>query len=84
MPQCLVKSLKTVQDCAVVVTLTLASIAERHKVALVLLKCLKSLDRARSQHDYHERSHKEGCVSQFVRLVRAVVEYSEVLVLIVL
>jgi hypothetical protein len=72
------------QNCAVVVTFTLASIAERHKVALVLLKCLKSLDRARSQHDDHEGSHKEGCISQFVWLVRTVVENSEVFVLIVL
>lgn len=59
-PDTVFESLQAVKDCALVVTVTLGSIAEGDKLIVISPESVKSFLRRALQHDYHEGTHEEG------------------------
>ena len=80
----LFQTLQTVQDSALIVTVALGGIAERHKLSMIGAECVKGL-LGRNLQDYdHESTHQKGCVWELVWPIGAVMEDPVVLVLIIL
>ena len=72
------------KDGALIVTFTLGCITERHKFSMICSECIVCLLWGNFQDNYHECTHEEGSISQFVWAIRAVVEDTIVLVLVIL